>query len=96
MIKKYNIFINKYEKKNIVINSNLWNVIFLKEIKTIKISNRIRYIGRFSYNLQKFYLSNKNVWYNQKKKIINNKIYKKNYIYSINYNKSILIKSKLN
>lgn len=96
MIKKYNIDIENYIwAEDIIHDSDILYEEFYIGLKELSKLNKLRYETRVSYNLEKFYLSNKNLWYNQKKQHINknaNKIIK-NIIKTDNF-KNIL--SKLN
>jgi len=95
VIKKYLINLN-YFKKIKIKHANLWNAMLRFELKKLKMKNQLRYVGRIAYNFQKFYLSNKNLWYIQKKKYLIIKSKKlKNTINIIN-NKYCQIVSKLN
>lgn len=96
MIKKYNIDIENYIwTEDIIDDSIVLYEEFYVELKNLSKLNKIRYETRVSYNLEKFYLSNKNLWYNQKKKYINKNTNKniKNIIKNDNFKK---ILSKLN
>ena len=97
MIKKYNININDYFWfDNIIYETECESTDFYKELQRQKKLNRLRIKNRISYSVEKFYLSNKNLWYNQKKQYINlNNNFKYTKVEKINFLNFYVINSKI-
>ena len=98
MIKKYNIDLNDYYWSYEIIKlANFVNIRFNKRVPNHFEKNKLRSQPRLSYNLEKFYLTNKNLWYIQKKNNIKiNYRFKQKKKLIVNNITNKLINSKLN
>lgn len=71
MIKKYNIILNEHGLTNQTVDyARFWNIKFKKKSLNQRELSRLHSQNRSNYNLEKFYLTNKDLWYIQKKQYL--------------------------